>query len=651
MLRTLAWVSLVTSTIVACSDDAGSPGPSFPENHPRVYLPKHKERLKQALAAGAPEAKRFAAMVDKWIADPVGADIYNFEEWNAALMGQLTDDPKYCAAAVASLDKFVTSEEAIIAQGEAPVVVNDSYLQIGHTIGNVALTIDYCYDAVGDKRTRWLAYANQAVWNVWHPADAVWGGKKIDWSGWSIDNPVNNYYYSFLRATMLLGLVAKGEVADADAWIVKYRDEKILGELVPVFERDLQGGGSREGTGYGVSMRNLFETFDLWSASTGENLSHKTSHTRDSMLAMMHETVPTLDRTAPIGDHTRDSSAALFDYHRQYLVELMSLFPGDPITGYARTFLDACSVPKMDQQFMYVFDMYYPISQVTAKPLDTLNTAYWAPGIGNLYARSSWDAHASWVALVAGPYTESHAHQDQGSILFFKDQWLAYDPNTETGSGIRAENEAHNLVRILDGDQTIHQHDGTVSNLVGLRQGTGYVYAAADLTPAYTGEAKVQKVQRELVFIEPDILVVYDRVNTGVGTNLLWQVASPVAATPNGHVAAIVNDQHTLKVTNVVPGIDAANVHAFQDDDSDYRGGYRIDFPQPGGDRRYLTVMSVDGAAISIAADGADGVAIQTAGGTAKVSFAHDAIGATYTPAGGSAIALGATVAKLPETR
>ena len=633
--------------VVGCGGDGG---PSFPDQHPRVFLAQNKARLVQALADGKPEAKRFADMVDTWMADPAGSNIYNFVEWYAALMGQLTGDPKYCKAAVASLDKAVADEEATIASGQPPHVVADSYLQIGGIVGNVALTIDYCYPEVGDKRGRWLAYANQAVWNVWNYKDATWGGKTMDWSCWSVDNPVNNYYYSFLRATMLLGLVAHGELPDADGWIVEFHDTKLDAELYPTFTSDLVGGGSREGTGYGISMRALFEELDWWDQSTGEDLSHKTPHTRASMLAMMHETVPTLDRTAPIGDQTRDAAAPLFDYHRQYLIELMHLFPNDPVTPVARSFLDASSVPVMDQQFMYVYDFYYPVDAVPARPLDTLNTAYWAPGIGNLYARSGWDKSATWMALIAGPYTESHAHEDQGSFLFYKDEWLGYDPNVETASGIRHENEAHNLVRITDGTTTIHQHDNTVSQLLGLKQGDGYVYAAADVTAAYTGEAKVQSVQRELVFIQPNILVVYDRLKTSDGTNLVWQVTSPVASTATGNGALVQGTHHAMHVQNIVPGIGPGPVHAFQSDDADYRGGYRTDFTQAGGDKRFLTVLSTDGDVASATANGADGVTITLAGGgTATVTFQHDGVGASYTPAGGSAIALGAGVQTLAE--
>src|SRR5678816_2158104 len=107
-------------------------------------------------------------------------------------------------------------------------------------------------------------------------------------------------------------------------------------DRVPTFNADLVGGGSREGTGYGVAMRRLFELYDLWKATTGEDLATRTRHTRASMLAMIHQIVPTLDKVAPTGDHARDSTAALFDYHRDYLQELMSTFPADPLAGRAK---------------------------------------------------------------------------------------------------------------------------------------------------------------------------------------------------------------------------------------------------------------------------------------------------------------------------
>src|SRR5258705_8569521 len=189
-------------------DDGGGDDtqPTYPTQHPKIYLSANRDRLNAAIAAKTGPATRFVTVVDQWIA---GEDWWGFEAWNAALLGQLTGDTKYCAKAISTVDAQVTDAEAKIAAGAAPKVSEDSYLDVGGMVGDLALVYDWCFDSLdAGKRTRWLAYANQAVWNVWHHDTATWGGHAFPWSGWSVDNPSDNYYYSFLRATMLLGLAA-----------------------------------------------------------------------------------------------------------------------------------------------------------------------------------------------------------------------------------------------------------------------------------------------------------------------------------------------------------------------------------------------------------------------------------------------------------
>src|SRR5678816_2829706 len=107
-------------------------------------------------------------------------------------------------------------------------------------------------------------------------------------------------------------------------------------DRVPTFNADLVGGGSREGTGYGVAMRRLFELYDMWQSTTTENLAIATPHTRQSMLSALHQLMPTRDRIAPTGDQSRDSTASFFDYHRNYLQELIQEFPNDTLAKRAK---------------------------------------------------------------------------------------------------------------------------------------------------------------------------------------------------------------------------------------------------------------------------------------------------------------------------
>jgi hypothetical protein len=622
--------------------------PVYPTSHPRIYLTPNKARLVAALNANTATASRFKSAVDSYVA---GSDIWGFGAWNAALMGQLTGQSKYCTKAIAVVQQQVSDAEAAIAAGNAPTVANDSYLDIGDMIGDLALTYDWCYPQVtSTQRSHWIAYANQAVSNVWNYKTAKWGSKSFPWSGWAVDDPSDNYYYSFLRATMLLGLATNGENSQAQTWLTQFRQTKILDELDPTFTSDLAGGASREGTGYGVAMRRLFELYTFWKDTTGENIATYVTHTRYSMLAMMHQILPTLDKVAPTGDQSRDSTAALFDYHRDYLLQLMHIFATDTLAGRAKSLLASSSVKTMSQQFMVGYDFINDPSNITAMSLSSLNTAYRAKGIGELYMRSDWGKTATWVNLIAGPYTESHAHQDQGSLMIYKGGWLAYDAVIDSHSGLTQDTTAHSLVRIDSGSTPIKQVASTTSKLTALHQTKEYVYASSDVKAAYNGNSAVTLDQRDVLFLQPNVVIVYDRVGSTSGTTQTWQLASPVKPSISGSTATFTNAGHTLKVQRLSPSA-TSSVYSYSSN-SEYLGGYRLDEKVAGGNNRYLHVLSLDGAVSSAVTTGTStqpGVTVNLAGGgTATVLFNKDTPGAKIT-LNGTTTTLDATVQSLPQ--
>src|SRR5690606_24197618 len=85
-------------------DEGADVEPTYPTQHPRIYIEANRERLKAALDAGTPAATKFKAVVDGWVA---GNDVWGFQIWNAALLGQLTGDAKYCTKAIAEVDTLV----------------------------------------------------------------------------------------------------------------------------------------------------------------------------------------------------------------------------------------------------------------------------------------------------------------------------------------------------------------------------------------------------------------------------------------------------------------------------------------------------------------------------------------------------------------
>lgn len=633
---------------------------TFPTTHPRIYLnASNMARLQATLAAKTPAATRFKTTVDTAVA---GGDVYAFQPWNAALLGRLTGQASYCTWAVNAVDQDVVKEEGLIASGARAEVAADSYLYVGERIGDLALVYDWCFASTSAaQRQRWTAYANQAVWNVWHPAQATWGGHVFPWSGWSVDNPVNNYYFSFLRATMLLGLATRGENPQADDWIKKFRDEKIQAQLIPTYQSALVGGGSREGTGYGVAMAELFRLYDMWQATTGERLADKTTQARSSMTWMMHATVPTLDRIAPIGDHARDQTAALFDYHRAYLEALTGLYPNDALSRVVKDYLATCSVKEMGQGFMRYSDFLYDNPALTRKPLADLARTYHAKGTGYVFARSGWTADATWLEFTAGPYTESHAHHDQGQLLVYKRQWLAYDGNIDSSSGIVQDENVHNIVGLSRGGSTVAMQEGQgPATLKALRDDAELTHMAGDLRPAYPASAGVAKNEREVVFLKPNVIVVFDRVGGAAGQGALtkrWQLNTPIAPQVSGANAVIGAAPSNLVVMPITPS-SAPNVAALPSVNGEVHAGHQVSWTLSGtGTEYFLMVLSLDGAATAATASdaaGQRGVTVSLAGGrTATVRFNEAGVGGNVELRTGGAVTksvgLDATIATLPE--
>ncbi|MET0815499.1 MAG: hypothetical protein ABWX88_09945 [Pseudoxanthomonas sp.] len=530
---------------------------------------------------------RFKSYVDAAVSGSPG---YAFAASDAALMFRLSNAEKYCKLAVTMVEKQVADAEAAIASGGRPEISGDSYLEVGPNIADLALTLDSCAaDVSADQRRRWSAYAEQAIWNVWNHGAAQWGGKSHPWTGWSTDNPGNNYYYSFLEATMYWALAS-----GSDKWLKDLRERR-LPPLKAYFAK-LPGGGSSEGTGYGAAHMRLYSLYRLWRDSTGEDLANASPHAHDSIAYWVHATVPTLDRFAPIGDQSRNSVPELYDYHRRLMLEARQLTDDPQALGMSSWWLHSISVPSMSGGFNSRYDLL-PAGD-GGKPPTRLN--YLAEGTGHLFARSGWDKDAMWVSFVAGPYNESHAHQDQGAFTLFARDWLAVTENIWSHSGIQQGTEVHNVVRFERasgsasqcaapaGDLIVHQCESTQSrSKLAFTPGDGGSFSAtADLTPVYRGNPALESWQRKLDFADRK-LTVRDQFKLGAGTHAVFQVNVPAEPKIQGNEVLAGG----LRVRVLEPANATISVHDWRKVDSqEFRRGWRIDIA--GGQGGYLVELS-----------------------------------------------------------
>jgi hypothetical protein len=478
-------------------------------------------------------------------------------------MYRITGQAQYCTHAVQVAEAQVAAAEAAMAAAQRPTIAGDSYLEVGPRLAEVALAYDWCASfTTPAQRTRWAAYAEQAVFNVWNPSRAQWGGRPFTWSGWSINDPGNNYHYSFIQATMYWALAS-----NSTTWRDFLTNTKL--PTLQSFYATLVGGGSREGTGYGTAHKNLFPLYRVWRDSTGTDLANANSHLTDTISYWIHATVPTFDRFAPIGDQSRNSVPELYDYHRQLMLEARRMSTNAAARDNASWWLGRISVPRMTQGGNFKHDLL----PAGGAGVPATALVYHATGVGRLFARTSWNSNATWLAFGAGPYDQSHAHQDQGGFTLFEADWLAVSENIWSHSGIQGGTEVQNVLRFTQNGTVIRQREPTLSTMTITGTGPGgEVHAVANLTPAYGGQAAVQSWMRGIDFAAGK-LTVHDTFSVAANTTATFEINVPVQPVISGRTASA----GRLRVNVVSPADATLTAVNWTTVDSDFNKGWRID--------------------------------------------------------------------------
>jgi hypothetical protein len=474
---------------------------------------------------------RFKSWVDNAVNGSPG---YDFHAADAAIMFLITRDTRYCSTGVGLVEAQVAAAESAIAGSRNPAVASDSYLDVGPMISDLAHVYQVCAaQMTASQRQRWAAYAEQAIWNVWNHQNARWGNRSAPWSGWSVTNPGNNYHYSFIEATMTWALASGSRT-----WFDFLTTNKL--PAMQAYYATVPGGGSLEGTGYGTAQMRLFDLYRLWNRSTGQDLALTNTHARNTVPYWVHATVPTRDRFAPIGDQSRNSVPELYDYHRHLMLSARALSHDPAIRDMASWWLRNISVAQMGQGANFRYDALLPAGSATTPPAAL---HYAGAGTGHVFARTGWDTQAMWMAFVAGPYNESHAHQDQGSFtLFSRGSWLAVTENIWSRSGINQGTQFHNVVRFERSntsaqqctapanDPIVHQCEGSRATATVTPGDNGALTITADLTPVYRGNPALASWNRRVDFGARRLRVL-DSFALGAGTTAWFQLNVPVQPT------------------------------------------------------------------------------------------------------------------------
>jgi hypothetical protein len=346
--------------------------------------------------------------------------------------------------------------------------------------------------------------------------------------------------YGWAMGIALAGLALYGDHPQGE-FLARYGNNYFRERLFPA--RQLQDGTVHNGFGYGrkYTMWAAAHFISCWRSATGENLWKEISDNqgdwaRREMLFLFYGRYP--DKS-----YLRfgDSYSLLSDNYTFRAVSERAWAYDDPVgAGILQLLIEENQGKVVEKSSAYVYFLFYDPEARRVSP-DTLpaKELFSRRGTGMVIWRSGWNSQGTTVFFKCGSYFDDHGHFDQGHLDVFRRSMLLLDSGSYlTFSGpFRTEywhrTVAHNTILVVDpaipgdegGQRVFHsQTDATLGqylanqqsetgNILEYRDEPEMTYVAGDMTAAYPVD-RVERVTRELAFVDDRYLVVVDRVVT-----------------------------------------------------------------------------------------------------------------------------------------
>lgn len=424
----------------------------------------------------------------------------------------------------------------------------------------------------------------------------------------------NNYYLAHMRNLGLMTLAF--DAADDPGGALTGYLESATGAWLYVFDHllrgDARGGFSPEGLEYGPAALGYAAQF-LWALHTAgqddplqwgpQVVIADNPFWPDVFPAFFHSLSPATtvyDEASWLGEVYQP--AWFGDGQDYYLPDFVSLLA--PLALYdesrgggagwlpwarwairhtpaagASGFLDRVAGAETFRDAILYFLLFDPAAPQASDPRPAQGLHYFAPGTGRVLARADWSPDATWFTYFLGWITIDHQLAEGNQFeLYRQREWLTqgrvgWDGTSELCTIGRSD--YHNALALendpgdLDpGDwQALCQQHGSQwirdatadGEILALRFGDGFVYALGDATDLYNSQnnssTDIVHASRSIVWLEPDHVVVYDRVESaGAGQWKRFWLNTPAPAVVTGNLATVTTaaGQH-LFVRSLLP--------------------------------------------------------------------------------------------------
>ena len=520
--RRLRAVAAQVAMLLTALDCGGAPGraraaPSLPEDRPYLMIPPGRlAAMRAAAAAGSHAWRALKASADAGLAQD---DLGDVGTMNLAVAYLVTGDRRYC-------DRLGVAARRMMATGNPRA---DSYYVYAGFMADLAVTLDHCGPLLDPPlRTEIAGYLD-------HWTDELWFHNKG--SGWGLKDPGNNYHISFLLGTAWAGLALQTAGHTNARKYVEIVKKGIEEELAYVADR-CAGGGWVEGTNYGEGSKGrLADLLSLVAAAGVDNAFRRSDYFRAALLYAHYQLQPGNVYLYPAGDMARESDMTANPYDRLSVQQMVYWLPDSDERAVGQWYLGHV-VPDFRTGFRLPLalwrDLLYKLD-VPEKPQSSLPLVYWAKGDNFVSMRSGWDAHAT-ALMVSGAsrIDQSHAHLDTGGFTLWRDGWQVVDAVTFSHSGLLQEPAAHNVVDV-PGAKVVPVNP---KGLIRFADDARTSYLQLDATGLYARSDRsllLREMTREIVYLKPDSVVTYDRVEPAEASAPFdWRLHFPAQPSVSG---------------------------------------------------------------------------------------------------------------------